>query len=484
IRNRAYIYYILYLAFVGFFYAMLTGYAQMFVYPNTPQFNNFLVTVLALGCIFILAFSAYHLNLKEVSKRNYWVVLGLIAISTIMGILELFIDSVALISLSQVFSLLMSLYLLGLGVYLWIFQKQRQASLYVIAWSAYLVGIILLILSKNLVVPSNFFTNHMIFIGSAMEVILFSIALADRYRVIKQEREDAIAKALSLEKTNAQILEDKVARRTEQLLKANTKLETAFKTVSDQKHDIEEGIYYARKIQRAMLPRQESIKKAFPEHFIFFKPREIVSGDFYFFAQKEEDYFLAAADCTGHGVPGGLMSMIGNDLLHQSLQSGLRQPEKIIEFLGAGIRRILYQDSSDNEDSMTIALVRINQREKKLWFSGAKQGLLVFQDGESKYLEGTAHELGAADKETDYQYEAHEVSFVEPTTIFLGSDGLQDQIGKETGEALGHKKVIEFLEETSHFPIKIQYNQIESFVDQWMHDTPQTDDILLWRIDL
>ncbi|WP_375562554.1 7TM diverse intracellular signaling domain-containing protein [Bernardetia sp. OM2101] len=191
VKDKVYIYYLGYIICVGLFYAMLTGFAQIFLYPDIPSLNYYLVFILALAFCFIIEFCSQYLKLKENSIKNYWVLKFLSLLSIVMAIFDLFIDSIILNTLSQVMSLVISLYLIVIGFYLLIFKKQQQAVIYSIAWVGYLTGIVLLILQINGVIPSNFITQNFIFIGSAAEVILFSIALAMRINQYRKEKEEA-----------------------------------------------------------------------------------------------------------------------------------------------------------------------------------------------------------------------------------------------------------------------------------------------------
>ena len=191
VKDKVYMCYLCYIVFMGLFYAMLTGFAQVFLYPTMPSLNSYLVFAVSVALFFVVEFCSHYLKLKENSIKNYWVlkVLGMVCI--VMAIFDLFIDSVILNALSQVMSLVISLYLILVGFYLLIFKKQKQAVIYSIAWVGYLTGIALLILQLNGVVPSNFITQNFIFIGSAAEVILFSIALAMRINQYRKEKEEA-----------------------------------------------------------------------------------------------------------------------------------------------------------------------------------------------------------------------------------------------------------------------------------------------------
>jgi hypothetical protein len=183
------------------------------------------------------------------------------------------------------------------------------------------------------------------------------------------------------------------------LAKQNTKIKFQKEVIEEKNKNITDSITYARRIQSAILPSLESMRTHLPELFVLYKPKDIVSGDFYWFTEKKGYLFLAVADCTGHGVPGAFMSMIGNDLLNQIvIEKEILEPSEILSLLHEGIRNSLKQDDSDKQakDGMDIAIVRMkkNVADTELYYAGAlrplwimKQSAVVIETPQKELLE-------------------------------------------------------------------------------------------------
>ncbi|NJL13453.1 MAG: SpoIIE family protein phosphatase [Microscillaceae bacterium] len=220
--------------------------------------------------------------------------------------------------------------------------------------------------------------------------------------------------------------------------------------------NIQSSIQYAQRIQQAMLPSEEEIDKALPLHFIFYQPRDVVSGDFYWFAQLKprpvyeevenqrhksrvltgfqgEKIIISAIDCTGHGVPGAFMSMIGDSLLNQIvLDKGITEVDQILFKLHHGIRAALKQSETHNQDGMDAALCVIDPKHKTIDFAGAKNSLVYIQNHKLHEVKASVHGLGGwRDNHDDERaYPKTTISYAQnPVTLYLYSDGYQDQFG-------------------------------------------------------
>ena len=206
-------------------------------------------------------------------------------------------------------------------------------------------------------------------------------------------------------------LEQKVEERTEEL--------------SDKNFKITSSINYAKRIQEAVLPPQIEIMSQLPDAMVLFKPRDIVSGDFYWFAemevsgrQGETKTVLAAVDCTGHGVPGAFMSMVGNAYLNQIIRlQGLLSPEEILNELHVAIRKDLKQKETQNRDGMDLALVVIDHKAQTLEFAGAKNPLLYIQNGELHEIKGDKFPVGGYSYENEQSFTKHTIDISKPTTF-------------------------------------------------------------------
>lgn len=275
----------------------------------------------------------------------------------------------------------------------------------------------------------------------------------------------------------------------------NTKLESLVeertRQVVDQKEEIEKkndsilaSINYANRIQKAMLPQDCSLTNFFPNAFIYFKPRDIVSGDFYWFGEVDGLFVIAAVDCTGHGVPGAILSMVGmREFNHIVLEKGILKPHLILEGLHKSIRTMLKQEEGDNRDGMDAAVCTIDPQNKCVYFAGAKNGLVyitnIGNQKELHYVRGDSKSIGGAQQEQIRKFKFHEIDLVGATNFYLFSDGFQDQFGGPSNRKFGRRNFHRLLKEISHKPLNEQQEQIRNSQATWQEKQKQIDDILV-----
>ena len=274
--------------------------------------------------------------------------------------------------------------------------------------------------------------------------------------------------------TEKKILEEKVEERTTELKGANDQLSIAFK-------DIKDSINYAKRIQQAILPLEAEIRKDLPEHFILFKPRDVVSGDFYWFNKKNDQIYIAACDCTGHGVPGAFMSIIGNSLLNEiAHETSVSEPALILNALRDKIILALKQRSSDQEtkDGMDMVLCCIDRKNKKLSFAGANNPLYLIRQGQLKEFKGNKQPIGIyADQMKPFTNQ--EVDLQAGDLIYLFSDGYPDQFGGPNGKKFLYTRFKELLVSISGRAMDKQYADLERAFWEWKKDQEQVDDVLV-----
>ncbi len=299
--------------------------------------------------------------------------------------------------------------------------------------------------------------------------------------------------------------QDEIIEQSENLKKANNAILVQSEELADQNQEITSSINYARRIQEAMLPHQEQIKAAFVDSFIFNKPRDIVSGDFYWFAETplearyvkdphikgtpsifkdfaEGKKIIAAIDCTGHGVPGAFMSMIGNVYLNQIvLSESITQPQLILKELDMSIKKGLKQKETANLDGMDVALCVIDPNLKTLSFAGAKNPLLYIQNGTMQHIRGDKIGIGGFvyDETQEIEFTRHVIKIDQPTWFYIFSDGLQDQFGGKKGKKFMIKKLKELLFAHHQKPMLEQKEIIKKTLSNWMQGYQQIDDMLL-----
>ncbi|MCG3167463.1 MAG: hypothetical protein POELPBGB_03255 [Bacteroidia bacterium] len=274
-------------------------------------------------------------------------------------------------------------------------------------------------------------------------------------------------------------LEEKVKERTHELQEQK-------EIVEEQNRHITEGINYARNIQMAILPSGEEINKVFPEHFILYRPKEIVGGDFYWLFRQGDYVFVAAVDCTGHGVAGAFMSMIGTDLLNQIIiEKQVTAPAAILTELNLGIKLAFKQSAREFEtqQGMDVAVCSINLKTKEVSFSGALRPLYIISNGEFKELEGDKSSISGTSN-TSYRYTENKLNLKEGDCIYLFSDGYADQFGGPKGKKFMTGKMKQLFIDNNALNMNEQRKKLIDAHEQWKGDYKQVDDILVMGIRL
>ncbi|MGF1533042.1 MAG: 7TM diverse intracellular signaling domain-containing protein [Bernardetiaceae bacterium] len=492
LRERSYIYYIGSILATLLLSSFISGFAFKVFLAQFPIINAYGARALAgMVVIFTGLFAQSFLETQRYAPlmhRLLWINMGLAVVGIALGLSDVWPGATTKVVSVQAVLLLVS------GIWVWR-KGNPYARFFVLAWAIYIFGGLAYTTYVSGLLPTSFWTKHGAEIGAISEVILLALALSDRYRLMRQERERVIAQSLALQENSAKLLEQKVRERTQalsnmnqELNQLNEELNAAFDTVNFQKADIERktqslkaSINYARRIQEAMLPTSEQIRRAFADHFVFFRPRDGVSGDFYFFTQHGGHAFFAVADCTGHGVPGAFMSMIGNDLLHQLIRSGIDDPAQILHGLHAGVQQALRQSESKNQDGMTIALCRYNPQTQQLAFADAKQPLFIV-GAEPQLIKGSRYEIGGQAERRTPHYITHQLTVEPGMMLFLYSDGYPDQIGGKEDRKFRSKPFREYLHQIAHLPTAEQAKHLDQTLTSWMGEQRQIDDILVWGI--
>jgi len=301
-----------------------------------------------------------------------------------------------------------------------------------------------------------------------------------------------------------------VQTRTEEVIKQKNLIEK-------KNHDITKSINYAKRIQDAMLPQLETIQRVFPHSFIMLKPRDVISGDFYWFSEVTDDQgntkqIIACSDCTGHGVPGAFMSMIGTDLLNEIVnENHIHTPHLILNTLHDKIRKSLKQRTTGNRDGMDISIVTIDKQQQTLEFAGANTPLVYIQNHELHLIKGDKEGIGGLENERDRDFTSHTIQLrpalkstlpsavtshlvdspeqdenqpYAPTTFYIFSDGYQDQFGGEKGRKFMLRRMTDMFIQIYHQPMSEQQEILERTLANWANGQRQIDDILIMGIHL
>lgn len=269
-------------------------------------------------------------------------------------------------------------------------------------------------------------------------------------------------------KRENKVLEEKVEERTQELAQKNK--------------DITSSIQYAQRIQLAILPPLEQIFRYLPQSFVLYKPKDIVSGDFYWFGVKDGKKILAVVDCTGHGVPGAFMSMIGHNLLNQIIsENGITQPDKILDALHKGVQSALKQGTGtfDTSDGMDVALCTISADHTELQYAGAYRPLFIVNGRSFSKVEADKLPVGGAQQQAGRHYTCHTHKVNKGDTFYLFSDGFADQFGGDKGKKFMVKRFHELLLSVQDQPLQQQGETLEKAFNDWKGNYQQVDDILV-----
>lgn len=493
LRSRTYLLYICSIACTLIIFSSSTGYLFKYVHPNQPALALYLVRIF-MGIIVItnVFFTISFLRLRQYSTLLYRVFLvlsGLALIAIVLSVTEVRYSATnSMISLHAVM-------LLGAGIWVWR-NKSYIARYYVLAWIAYMAGGVTITLRNAGVLPVDGFTLHAVEVGSMLEVILLAFALADRYRALREEKDEAIQNTIAIKEEANRELEGKVKERTltlqdrnEELHQMNEELDTTLNTVQLQKYEIEQqnrqirsSINAAENIQKAIMPSQRFLNRNLTGSFILNRPRDVVSGDFYYTLRRGQRTILALADCTGHGIPGAFMSMMGVNLMERVFsEDEHRTPQEAIARLDKYLAAVFGSSERRVREGMDTALCLIDHQEKKMWFAGAKMDILQVRNGLPTRYRGSRHSLGGDRRIATEDIDMTEIQYTPEDRFFLYSDGYQDQFGGQEGRKYLSYRFRDLLVAGAHMTFEHQKKHLEETLDQWIalgHER-QTDDILV-----
>ncbi|MGE5420414.1 MAG: PP2C family protein-serine/threonine phosphatase, partial [Chloroflexota bacterium] len=246
-----------------------------------------------------------------------------------------------------------------------------------------------------------------------------------------------------------------------------------------QKEEITSSIAYASRIQMAMLPVSNIFTESFSDYFIIFRPRDIVSGDFYWIGEDSKNIYFTVADCTGHGVPGAFMSTLGISILNEIITHNVDiKANAFLNLLREKIKTQLHQTGKDGEaaDGMDISLCALKKNREKLQFSGAFNPLYVFTDGELKELKADRMPIGIH-YGNEASFSNHEINVKKGDTLYLLSDGLTDQFGGPEGCKYKKAQLKKLLAEIHFRPMADQKKLIELEFLKWKGTNEQVDDV-------
>ncbi len=300
------------------------------------------------------------------------------------------------------------------------------------------------------------------FIGGLAIVLLLAFLIYSRY-VIKQK------------------INISLSSKNDELIRKNDLIEK-------QKEKIIDSITYAQLIQQSILIEESEIQNHLPESFVYYQPKDIVSGDFYWFSNVNDKIIIAAVDCTGHGVPGAFMSMIGNTLLNQIVnEKHITRPSEILGRLNRGIIESMHQDKDGalSRDGMDISLCSIDYKNNQLEYAGAQNHLYMILDNEISVIKASPHTIGGGglvsimNNPLEREFKNHVIPIKKGMSIYLSTDGFMDQFGGPERKKFGTQKFKDLFLSSKHLSMQQQKQIAAAALENWKGSTQQIDDILV-----
>ncbi|EAY27938.1 7TM diverse intracellular signaling domain-containing protein [Microscilla marina] len=465
VKDKSYLYYILYILSITSYTAMLSGHAEEFLWPNHPELNNYNTIANLLTFIFMMLFARHFLKTKQYAPLIDKIISGVLymfLIALVVGVVNpslILTFNLAAIVFTTLFLPVISLIILP---------KYYLAKYYLLGWLGLLSTLFLAALHLADIISLDIEAFHLIEIGVISEVLMFSLALAEHISCHRREKEEAQEAAAQAMKAHNIVLEEEVKQRTQEI---------EFKN-----QQITQSITAAENIQQAMLPQEEDLAACFEHFFLLYKPKDIVSGDFYWVNKVNEEIILVLADCTGHGVQGAFMTLIGKTLLDKIiLLEKITNPAKILERLHQDIVKSLKQEDTGNNQGMDAIVVATDASAplQQFVFASAKVPLYYAKPRTSEVtvLKGTSRYIGGQQRKHIPFVNQH-VHLEKGDMVYLGSDGYKDQ-NNDHRQSLGTSNFLTLLSSLVHLPLKTQKQYLDDYLHTYMKDTTQRDDILI-----
>ncbi len=501
LKEKSYLYYIIYLFTLGLGIAQLRGHGFEFLWGAYPWINQYSPIVYSVSSIFANLFFINFLHTKRnalIFHRIIQIIIASFGVSicaVLLGYKE--VGSF----LNQIILAFSCLNALCVAIYVY-YKGYKPAKYIVIAWSFYLLGLFIFILAGAGIIQYNDFTSSGLLLGSAIEVVVLSIALAAKIDYYKKGKEELQTKILKeseehreFVETQNKRLEERVNERTEELNVLNEELSVNLERLHEQNvvmekknQGITSSINYAKRIQQAMLPSLEEIETIFPNSFVFFQPKDIVSGDFYYFKKIEQKIIIGAIDCTGHGVPGAFMSLIGNDLLNEIVKSkSVTKASHILDKLDEGITKVLRQTDTHIRDGMDAAFCVYDSENHTMEYAGARNPLVYIENEELKTIKADRQSVGGNLMKNQYNkkpFTTHRLDLKEKTHFYLFTDGFLDQFGGQENKKFTIKRFKTILLEISNLSFPEQKNTLKAILKDWIGVSRQIDDILVFGFEI
>jgi len=466
--------YLIYSAYVFFFTLLclsVKGTLFELFLPNTTWVTSieFITTLGSITLIFYAVFANTYLQLKEKNILWYKIIRTSIYISIVlylfMAILMYsgFFDKTKLIILFWTLALFI---LCNIPAIIQWRKKFQPASMFVLGNLILIGGQFLFLLAKTVdgTEDNTFSIYYYLEFSLICQVIIFSKGIGDRINIMRKENEQVQEKAMLQ-------LETKVTERTHQLNEQKI-------LVEEQNKEIKDSITYAKRIQEAILPPIESINEIFPDSFVLYQPKDIIAGDFYWMENSDELINFAIADCTGHGVPGAMVSIVCHNALNRAVREfKCTQPSSILDNTRELVIDSLSKNKMDVKDGMDISLISYDPKKMNISFAGANNGLYLIRNNELTNYKSDRQPIGIFEDQKPFNQQ--NIDLQKGDVIYLFTDGFADQFGGEKGKKLKTSNFKSLLLEIHQLSMEEQKEKLQESFENWRNDIEQIDDLCI-----
>ena len=501
LKDASFLYYILYVFFQGLLQFSLDGYSHHHFFPSNSYMINFFPPLTgALAIIFMLIYVSNFLSLSTKYPRlnKVFFMAGIIiSLSLVLNLLPGKLHAMSYPAINGIS--LLSIVLAVSTIFYLRFKKETIDNYFTLAFVVLISGAILFILGNFGVIQNSKVSLNALKVCSILEVVILSISMSFKYRELQKDKEAAQAVALqNLQEKNAAMDEINI-RLEEQVQERTSEIESQRAELANKNEEILSSIKYAKRIQEAILPSHEQVKGLLNDFFVFYLPKDVVSGDFYFVEEKERCVLFSAVDCTGHGVPGAFMSIVGSNYLSQSItEQALHTPADILQFLNKGVSETLRQNVAGGQvrDGMDMALCMLNRDKNELQFSGAKNPIYIVRTSESEPFEhgqirdkndthflteikGDKQPIGNHSDSDLAPFSNFKIPVQKGDIIYIFTDGYADQFGGERAKKFNYRRFRALLLDNASADLNQQRKVLEDNFHQWKGDLDQVDDVLI-----
>lgn len=478
------LWYALYALLLGMLQLSLNGFGNQYLWSGEYLSNRANPFFASTSVLFLLLFVIEYLKTKYYLPTIHKILkfsVALILLCVFLSIIPTtFAYEFSVIGINGL-TLILNLLIIPIAISSYKKGGLEQAKLFVLAFSLLIISVFGFVLKNFGILPSTFFTDNGMLIGSAAESILLSIGIVLKYKKTRELAVENLEKVNQIKEEANQQLEQKVHERTKEV--ELQKAELAFKN-----EEILSSINYAKRIQEALIPSQNEFIRLFPNANVWYEPKDIVAGDFYWLKeivmQDGTWKIIAVADCTGHGVPGAMMSVLCMNSLElacadlQEVDTGL-----ILDRTSLFLKKSLTNEDKVLQDGMDISILAFNSTSKICLWSGANNPLWILED--KKIIEIQADKKPIGNTDISSPFTTHQLKLDKSYRYYLFTDGYADQFGGPKMKKLKRKAFQEQIIESANLSIKDQLNHLKNYFFMWRGKEEQVDDvcvlILEWK---